>query len=296
MDLKDFMKKFNPFYVYKRLELIQPYFSTKYGLCLQEIQKLLFLKGIYTSKNQKRLLSLKDKYEGQRCFILGNGPSINKQDLSLLRNEHVFVTNWFVLHEEFKNFQNCFYCASDPHLWNYSKGFNKKLVEMLKQNEKAKYFFIYLAYGAFKRESRWKCSEPYFIRVSHYKRVWDGNFSTNVEVETYIGNTVIIDLCIPLAFFLGFREIYLMGCDFRFKEDKQSHFFKRSTIPEDNLKLLEQKDRFRLENIHDIVNASYSVVKEYADNHGRVIYNAGYGGRLEIFGRVNYEELMKNKL
>jgi hypothetical protein len=37
--------------------------------------------GIFLTNNEKRLASLKDKYKGQRCFIIGNGPSLNKIDL-----------------------------------------------------------------------------------------------------------------------------------------------------------------------------------------------------------------------
>ena len=35
----------------------------------------------------------KDKHLGERCFILGNAPSLKKENLSLLKNEIVFVCN-----------------------------------------------------------------------------------------------------------------------------------------------------------------------------------------------------------
>ena len=34
-----------------------------------------------------------NKHKDQRCFILGNAPSLLDEDLSLLKNEKVFITN-----------------------------------------------------------------------------------------------------------------------------------------------------------------------------------------------------------
>ena len=35
-----------------------------------------------------RLASLKDSRRGERCFVIGNGPSLKQTDLSRLRNEN----------------------------------------------------------------------------------------------------------------------------------------------------------------------------------------------------------------
>ena len=51
-------------------------------------------KGI---ESRKRLERFKNKYKGKRCFIIGNGPSLNKMDLSPLKNEYTFGLNRFYL-------------------------------------------------------------------------------------------------------------------------------------------------------------------------------------------------------
>ena len=43
----------------------------------------------------KRNKELKDRHKGGRCFIVLNGPSINNHDLSSLKDEEVFATNYF---------------------------------------------------------------------------------------------------------------------------------------------------------------------------------------------------------
>ena len=44
-------------------------------------------------KYASRLHQFKDKHAGQDCFIIGNGPSLNKMDLSPLADYHTFGLN-----------------------------------------------------------------------------------------------------------------------------------------------------------------------------------------------------------
>ena len=34
-----------------------------------------------------------NKYDGDRCFIIGSGPSLPEENLSLLKNEKIFIVN-----------------------------------------------------------------------------------------------------------------------------------------------------------------------------------------------------------
>ena len=43
--------------------------------------------------SNKYLKTLKNRYAGKRCFVIGNGPSLTKEDLELLRNEVTFASN-----------------------------------------------------------------------------------------------------------------------------------------------------------------------------------------------------------
>ncbi|MEM1218328.1 MAG: hypothetical protein AAGH79_05430, partial [Bacteroidota bacterium] len=51
-------------------------------------------------KEAPRLATFKDKHVGQDCFIIGNGPSLNKMDLSPLADYHTFGLNKIYLMEE----------------------------------------------------------------------------------------------------------------------------------------------------------------------------------------------------
>ena len=41
----------------------------------------------------------------------------------------------------------------------------------------------------------------------------------------------------------------------------------------------------------DLQLAGYKAAKEYVDSHGIEIYNATRGGKLEVFPRVNFDDL-----
>ena len=47
------------------------------------------------TKEGKKILQFKDKYRERRCFFIGNGPSLNVEDLSILEknNELTFAFN-----------------------------------------------------------------------------------------------------------------------------------------------------------------------------------------------------------
>lgn len=48
----------------------------------------------------RRLGLLKDSHRGERCFIVGNGPSLKNTDLSLLKNEFAIGMNRVFLASE----------------------------------------------------------------------------------------------------------------------------------------------------------------------------------------------------
>lgn len=61
-----------------------------------------------------RLAALRDRHRGERCFILGNGPSLKRTDLSKLRNETTFGLNRIYLAFPEMGFETSYYlCVND---------------------------------------------------------------------------------------------------------------------------------------------------------------------------------------
>ena len=60
---------------------------------------------------QPGLQSLKDSRKGERCFIIGNGPSLRQTDLSRLKGEATFGMNRFYLAFPEIGFQTTYYLS-----------------------------------------------------------------------------------------------------------------------------------------------------------------------------------------
>lgn len=115
------------------------------------------------------------------------------------------------------------------------------------------------------------------------------------------GSTVM-SLMIEMAVYMGFSEIYLIGCDCTSTFSGNTHFIQGYT--DDKLKARDAKkiiDRMRRLGIQSddyekyfldgSLNA-YTLLKEHAIKHGVTIYNATRGGALEVFDRVDLDEFI----
>jgi hypothetical protein len=63
-----------------------------------------------------RMRSLQGKYHGQRCFVMGNGPSLNCMELELFQREHVWGSNRCYLLFDKISWKPGFYTAVDTRV------------------------------------------------------------------------------------------------------------------------------------------------------------------------------------
>ncbi len=63
---------------------------------------LIRFRAIMYRQELKANRELRNLYTGRRCFILGSGPSIKRQNLAALKNEATISLNNFFVHEKFR--------------------------------------------------------------------------------------------------------------------------------------------------------------------------------------------------
>ena len=249
----------------------------------QEIEKKPF-------KEWKQILAslhLKNKHKGERCFVIGNGPSLTIEDLELLKGEITFAVNRI-------------YTLFDRTDWRPT------------------YYFCvdYMAYGADHRKINKIDAELRFVpleraleagevysKVTYYKRganpikikdgksVWgDFRFSENPEEVVYGSPTVLYDI-LQFAVYMGFSEIYLLGVDCSYsievlEDGSVIHNNVRDNFDDDYSKdfpdMAVPMYAFRL---------AFQKTKEICDARGVTIKNATRGGMLEVFERISLDEL-----
>ena len=106
----------------------------------------------------------------------------------------------------------------------------------------------------------------------------------------FLGYTVTYDLALQIAAYMGFAEIYLIGIDHSnvgAVTDSRNHFISDYFSSEEFNIYKNVTANFRA------MNLAYQKAELYSRTHGFRIYNATRGGKLEVFDRVDLDDLFK---
>ena len=109
-------------------------------------------------------------------------------------------------------------------------------------------------------------------------------FSDDFSRKVYNGSTVTY-VCIQLAVYLGFKEIYLIGVDYNYTANAKNHFTEQPEL-DGVFDGMSGQNR-----IQDISYIAFQKAKEYASNHGIKIYNATRTTCLDVFEQVDFDTL-----
>ena len=96
-------------------------------------------RGICLLANSKRLKSYKDKHKGERCFLVGNGPSLTSSDLDLIKDEKTIGCNMVYKIFDQTKWRPTYHCLIDVM-------FAKNLSEEIAEHVEAPFFVNLTAY------------------------------------------------------------------------------------------------------------------------------------------------------
>lgn len=234
------------------------------------------------SKEARKVRKLKDTHKQERCFLIGNGPSLCAADLELIKNEFSFAANRiFEIFPETEWRPQCYLCV-DSHVIRE----NREKIEQLSVPE----IFLELEgrkYGFSNHITYLNNFCPYY--VNRYKRT-RVKFSDNPAHHVVAGETVIYT-AIQLAVYMGFSEIYLLGVDHSYSKrmDAKGNLTVDASV-KDYFGDLQTRD-YVIQNIETSTNA-FRTAKEYCDRHHIIVKNLTRGGKLEVFEREQLEHII----
>ena len=242
-----------------------------------------------TWADREKMASFRDRHKGERLVIIGNGPSLNKLDLSKLKSQYTIGVNGIFYAKDEMGFDPTYYVVEDTAVMADN-------LEMIKTYEAGHKFFpsIYRdRVGEADNVSYFMMNRGFYSPSSPNFCI--PRFSTDVTQQVFCGQSVTI-INLQLAYHMGFSEVVLIGMDFSYvipddaeidgnlitsAGDDPNHFhpdyFGKGKVWKDP-KL-------------DRVLASYSLAKRVFEADGRRIVNATAGGELHLFERVDYESL-----
>jgi len=239
------------------------------------------------TENEEKLKKMYNIHAGQRCFIIGNGPSLNLLDLTKLKNEITFGVNAIFLNYKNMHFYPTYYVVEDTFFAE------DRIEEINRYKHGIKFFGNYLKYCLSVDENTILIN--IIVDYREYKSF--PHFSTNALRNIYVGGSVTY-LCMQLAFYMGFNRVYLIGFDHNYSIPNDA------ILSNNNIDILSysedinhfSSDYFgkgkRWHNPRvDRMEKAYIKAKNVFESYGRKIYNATKGGNLEVFERVDYESL-----
>jgi hypothetical protein len=226
-------------------------------------------------KSIQKLREYENKYQGERCFIIGNGPSLRNTDLTKLKKEYTFGMNRIYLAFPEMGFPTSFFVsindlvieqtAADIQSLKMPKFVSWRSHQWLKPSKDL--FFLYTTY-----------TEPKFSKKAT-GRLWEGATVTFIALQ--------------LAYFLGFKEVVLIGVDHSF-----------STKGKPNETVVSQGDdpnhfsstyfgkgfRWQLPDL-ETSELAYRMARVAFEKDGRSVLDATVNGNLTVFPKVKYDRL-----
>jgi hypothetical protein len=223
----------------------------------------------------QKIKTLHNTHLGERCFIIGNGPSLKNTDLSKLKNEFTIGMNRFYLAFPDLGFMTSLLLTV-----------NDLVIEQCAQDIRALPIPTFVSW----RGRKWIEPAPnlHYLYTSY---VLPG-FNSNAAGRLWEGATVTY-VAMQLAYYIGFKQVILIGVDHSFATqgkpnstvvsggDDPNHF---------NPGYFGKGFRWQLPDL-ETSELAYTIAREAYRKADREIIDATVGGKLAVFPKVDYESL-----
>ena len=239
-------------------------------------------------KHISTISSYKNKYYGDSCFVIGNGPSLLPGDLTTLASIHIvtFAANRIYNIYRQTAWRPDFISISDDGL-----SMDKQHIRNLN--------FSYAQVCFARDQFTWRLrslKSPKCLLKTDYRRslLKAPEFAPDPDKLIYDIATVTY-YNLQLAAYMGFKNIYLLGCDSSYSLDQKADgtivknegsadYFQGGASPASSPVLAATYE----------MDIAYRCAREYANAHGFCIFNATRGGKLELFQRVAFEKAIED--
>jgi len=232
---------------------------------------LLYLDNIHKLRRYKNI------HRGKRCFIIGNGPSLSQTDLHPLKNEITFGLNRIYLLFDKIGFAT-----------TYLVVINRYVIEQF-YFEIAKIPCIKF-FNWYYRKSVEYTSDTLFIRPGFKIR-----FSKNPITQGVWEGSTVTYVAMQLAYYMGFSKVILVGVDHFFNSKGNAHELIISNGDDVNHfdpNYFGKGIKWQLPDLETSEKA-YIMARDVFNSDGREIVDATIGGKLSVFPKVDYNNLIK---
>lgn len=242
-----------------------------------EIGALLFS----ATKKANYLSHYKETVKKKRCFIIGNGPSLTVEDLDLLKehDEDTFASNRiYCIYNKTEWRPNYYICQDDRVLYQIEEDLEYAISE-------SEITFLPANRYPFRKEIVQNGRVSFFYLKTEYLNRNDVRFSCDVTKGVYEGMTVSYSMA-QIAIYMGYKEIVFLGMDNNYsvkKTDSENHF--------NGMKAFDVSKFYPPQ--YEVMNNAFMKLLHYSDSNGISIINATRGGNLNMYKRVELEQIVR---
>jgi hypothetical protein len=262
---------------------------------LRQFQYWMAQLGHSLTENERALLSLRDRHIGKRCFIIGNGPSLKLEDLEKLKGEVSIASNKIYVAFEEVTWRPTYYTVTDPI-------YAEKNADQINALELVKLFPDYFKrYLAHSNSSMCRGTTVYYRPIKtkfSQSGKYQGNFSANALRGFHPGRSVTI-LNIQISYYLGCNPIYLIGIDGDYRLSTKTvthplHGVVHVFDGEQNYFHPSYREKGEIYQRPDaeLVETGYKCCRDFIEGHDRQIFNASRRSSIDVFERVQMDEII----
>lgn len=252
------------------------------------------------------LTDFRDRHKGKRCFVIGNGPSLNQMNLNALGDDITFVSNSFhLLFDQISWRPNYYACIDSAVLPDSADNFSCLIPEL---PETSFFFPDWLGDDDIDR-IKWDSSSflPASSNVCYFdeKSPPSNAQPCSSSLSSYLNRVpTVTGALLQLAVLMGCSPVYLIGCDTVYSVPKDAQLIK-PLRPGGTERIMLSNDsdpnhfaasyfgegKIWHQPQADVMLDFYERFRAQVDPNGERIFNSTIGGALEAFPRVDYTTL-----
>ncbi len=238
--------------------------------------------------------SLANMFAGRRCFVIGNGPSLNDEDLTPLGAEITLVMNSFHRHPVLRVWKPTFYCRAEPGESYDSPARITTIAAQTQGIDAGWYLFPIKAWPIVERHRLLAGASVHYFKPVVDLTEWPvGSWPVDLtRAMPHAGNTA--HLAIMLGLYVGCSPIYLLGMDHDWLAHRSisRHFYPPSSAEvggSDDLGTYGYATMMR-----DTLREwrRYEVLAQMAAQRGIRIVNLTQGSFLDVFPSGSLREVL----
>lgn len=250
------------------------------------------------SQRDSALLAKNERFrnvlEGHRAFVVGNGPSLNLQDLDRLTGENLIVSNSFYHHPLAQSQQPVALCLADPKWFSDAQPAHQRDLNQMRQVLRATNFFVPTwAFESVANHSLLPTERTFYCRMeggTHESSEFSYDLTRPIPGVWNVSHFQIM-----VALFMGCNPIYLVGMDHDWFSagNRLSHFYDEDAGPSDSGQTSQRPQRDYDDLLLEVLRVwhGHRHLRVVAERNGHTILNATAGGLLDVYERAAFDSL-----